>query len=189
MAKELVNILRPLVGHYSHHIKNTQTSVEWFIAIRLEEGECITCYDVKSIFAYVPVDQGTPSPKKKKSKTQNYTTEHPCPHNTSLHCQRSALKTHFFFQDKYFEQAHRVAMGFHIIPIVANLFMEEFEIKAIDTATNYSRIWLRYVDETFVIQKAEHSHQSLQHINCIDPHIQYTAEDPHTDGLLTFWTL
>ena len=32
-------------------------------------------------------------------------------------------------------------------------------------------LWLRYVDDTFLIQKAEYSQQFLQHINCIDPHV------------------
>ena len=62
-------------------------------------------------------------------------------------------------------------MGSLISPSMANLFMEEFEIKAINTVTNPSRIWLRHVDDTFGIQKATHSHQFLQHINSIDSYI------------------
>ena len=45
---------------------------------------------------------------------------------------------------------------------------------------------LRYVDDTFVILHAEHSHQLLQHINTQDPHIQFTTEDPSEDGALHF---
>ena len=69
-------------------------------------------------------------------------------------------------------------MGYPISPIVANLFIEEFEIKAINTATNPPRIWLKYVNDTFVIQKAEHTYQFLQHINSIDLPMQFTAETP-----------
>ena len=37
-------------------------------------------------------------------------------------------------------------------PIVANLYMEHFERKAFNTTTS-PRLWMRYVDDTFVIQK------------------------------------
>ena len=76
-------------------------------------------------------------------------------------------------------------MGSPISPLLANLFMEEFEVKAINT-TPTPHLWLRYVDDTFVIQQAEHSHQLLQHLNSQDPHIQFTMEDPNQDGTLPF---
>ena len=37
-------------------------------------------------------------------------------------------------------------------------------------------LWLRNVEDTFVIQKTEHSNLFLQHINSIDPYINFTEE-------------
>ena len=45
---------------------------------------------------------------------------------------------------------------------------------------------LRFVDDTFVITKAEHSQVLLQHINNQDPHIQFTVEEPLQQGALPF---
>ena len=45
--------------------------------------------------------------------------------------------------------------------------------------------WLRFVDDTFVINRTEHSQQLLQHINNQDPHIQFTVE-PTQQGSLPF---
>ena len=36
----------------------------------------------------------------------------------------------------YYEQVHGAAMGSPISPLIANLFMEEFEVKALSTAQN-----------------------------------------------------
>ena len=55
VARELANILRLLVRHSPHHIKNTQTFLEQVKSIRLEKGECITSYDVKALFTSVPM--------------------------------------------------------------------------------------------------------------------------------------
>ena len=46
-------------------------------------------------------------------------------------------------------------------------------------------MWLRFVDDTFVINKAEYSQDLLQHINSQDPHIQFTVE-PTQQGSLPF---
>ena len=47
-------------------------------------------------------------------------------------------------------------------------------------------LWLRFVDDTFVIQKAEHIQQCLHHINTQDPNIQFTVEEPDQHGSLPF---
>ena len=59
---------------------------------------------------------------------------------------------YFSFQDQFYEQVKDVAMGSTVSPIVANSYMEYFEQKALSTAP-HPRLWWRYVDGTFVIQK------------------------------------
>ena len=76
-------------------------------------------------------------------------------------------------------------MGSPISHLVANLFMEEFKANAISIAPNPPRLWLRYVDDTFVIQQTEHSPQFLQHINSIDQHTQFTTGTPFLDTVVS----
>ena len=45
---------------------------------------------------------------------------------------------------------------------------------------------VRFVDDTLVIQEAEHSQQFLQHINSQEPNIQFTVKEPGTDGSIPF---
>ena len=77
-------------------------------------------------------------------------------------------------------------MGSPISPIVANLYMEDFEIKAIKTAKHPPRIWKRYVDDTFVVIESAKKEKFLEHINKMDPHIQFTTEDAKADGSIPF---
>ena len=94
--------------------------------------------------------------------------------------------TYFVFQEVFYEQTKGAAMGSPISPIVANIFVEAFENKAIETALHPPRIWKRYVDDTFVLQDQAHKDEFLQHINTVDPSIQFTVEEAKEDGSIPF---
>ena len=68
-------------------------------------------------------------------------------------------------------------------PQIANILMEEFEVPALSSFLHLPSLWLRFVDDTFVINKAEQSQNLLQHINSQDPHIQFTVEPTQQDSL------
>ena len=80
-------------------------------------------------------------------------------------------------------------MGSPISPLIANLFMEEFGVKALSTCPHPPSLWLRFVDDTFVITKAEHSQTLLQTSTNQDPHIQFTVEPTQQGSLLFLDTL
>ena len=77
-------------------------------------------------------------------------------------------------------------MGSPLSPIIANLYMEEFEIKTLSTAPNPPTLWKRFVDDTFVVIKKCHQEEFFHHINSIEESIQFTAENTHADGTLPF---
>ena len=47
-------------------------------------------------------------------------------------------------------------------------------------------MWLRYVDDTSVVQREENKQNFLQHINSVDPSIKFTVEDNKEDGAIPF---
>ena len=47
-------------------------------------------------------------------------------------------------------------------------------------------MWLRYVDDTFVIQKEDHIQNFLENINSVDPVIRFTVQDNKEDGAIPF---
>ena len=93
--------------------------------------------------------------------------------------------TYFSFQDQFYEQVEGAAMGSLGSPIVANLYMEYFEQKALSPALHPS-LWQRYVDDTFFIQKEVDKEDFLQFINSVDPAIQFTVENSKEDGIIPF---
>ena len=77
-------------------------------------------------------------------------------------------------------------MGSPVSPIVANLYMEYLEQKALSTAPHAPRFWHRFVDDTFVIHKEGNKQGFPQHINSVDPAIKFTVEDNKEDCSIPF---
>ena len=67
-------------------------------------------------------------------------------------------------------------MGSPVSPIVANLFMEDFELKALASFQHPPRFWGRYVDDTMVIIKTIHFEGFTNHLNQQHPSIAFTSE-------------
>ena len=51
---------------------------------------------------------------------------------------------------------------------------------------NPPRWWKRFVDDTFVILKQDKKEEFLQHINSVNPAIQFTTEEQKQDGSMPF---
>ena len=125
----------PLVGLSNHHIHNTMDFVEQIKEVKLKKEENMVSYDVTALFTSVPI------PPVLKIIEEKLTNDKDLPQRTSMNtrhiirllefCLRS---THFGFQGQHFEQVKGAAMGSPLSPIVANMYMEHFETKALETA-------------------------------------------------------
>ena len=91
----------------------------------------MSSYDVKALCTSVAVD---PALNIIHSKLQQDTTLHsrtPLSTHNIMSLIEFCLKSTFFsFQGKYYEQVQGAVMGFLLSPVVANLFMEDFETRA-----------------------------------------------------------
>ena len=85
-----------------------------------------------------------------------------------------------------FEQTKRAAMGSPVSPIVANIYIEAFEHRTMNTALNPPRIWRRYVNDTLVAQQQSHTEEFFHHIYTVDTSIQFTVEEARPDGSIPF---
>ena len=134
VTKELANIIQYLMGQSPHHIKNTPQFVEHIKLVHLLPGETMVSCNIKGLFILVPVDHAI-------SIVQNRLHQDPLlQKRTSMSILQIInagvllQKTYFLFQGKYNEQVHGVAMGSPISPLIANMFIEEIEVKAISSA-------------------------------------------------------
>ena len=68
-------------------------------------------------------------------------------------------------------------MGSPVSPIVANLFMEDFEHKALSSFSPAPSFWGRYVDDTITILETSCVSMFTSHLNSVHPAIKFTVEE------------
>ena len=60
-------------------------------------------------------------------------------------------------------------MGSPVSAVVANLYMEFFELTALAATTLRPRVWKRYVDDTFRVCRQGTEEELLHHLNSLRP--------------------
>ena len=136
VAKELAKILKPLVGKSPHHITSTQDFVEQAKQIKLKPGEFLSSYDVTALFTSVPIDPALNIIKDlldKDTTLKERTVMEVGDIYPSYWSFVSRIPT-FLSKASSMNRVEGAAMGSPVSPIVANLYMEYLEQKALSTA-------------------------------------------------------
>ena len=98
-------------------------------------------------------------------------------------CLRS---TYFSFRGQFYQLTYGLAMGSPVSSVVANIFMMNFEKRALRLPVHFEpRLWKRNVDDVFSITKKINTEWLLTHINDIDANIRFMIEREH-ESLLPF---
>ena len=77
-------------------------------------------------------------------------------------------------------------MGSPVSPIIANIYMEDYEEWALDPVAIAPRVWFRYVDDTFTILDKDNIEQFHHHLNDVSEYIQFTREEESERGEIPF---
>ncbi len=96
--------------------------------------------------------------------------------------------TYFVFDGIYYQQVFGTAMGSPVSAVIANLVMEDVEQRALASAPVRLSFWKRFVDDIISAVSRNDIDILLQHLNSIEPSIQFTVER-ETNGDLAFLDL
>ncbi len=117
-----------LVGKTPHHIRNTLDLVNKIKDVKIKEDEELVSFDVSALFTSIPVPAAISVIRSKLEEDSSWKT------NTSMSVDHIIAlldvilnTTYFSFNGDLYRQNLGAAMGSPVSPIVANLFMEDFE--------------------------------------------------------------
>lgn len=79
------------------------------------------------------------------------------------------------FQDEYYTQADGVAIGWTLIPVLANIFMVKLEL-TIDRQVSSLSLYTHYLDDIFILTNSqEEGTYSVQLMNELHKNIRLTT--------------
>ena len=153
-------------------------------------------FDVTSLFTKVPLTYTI-----NLILNQMYGPEHNCPqfiklksdwcskclnrHDMEKLLNMATSGTHFYFNNKYYEQHNGVAMGSPLAPVIADIFMIHLEKKLMKKLKKAGVIWYkRYVDDTFlIIHKNAKIYKIAKILNSLHKDIQFTSAQEQNNKL------
>jgi hypothetical protein len=145
-------------------------------------------FDVSNLFTNVPVSESV-SVAEKVPKSAG--AEPPFLRDFLKLLTVSGEENYFQFNGEYYRQLKVLAMGSPLSPLLAELFMDEFERRLFDSNSIDTRniyCWFRYVDDVFAIWTG--TMRQLDHflaaLNSISKTIVFTCEK-ESGGNLNFF--
>ena len=112
VAKVLSKVLKPLIGKSPYHIQSTGNFVSRAKGLTLQLGECLTSYDVTSLFTSVPIDPALNIIKGLLEKDEKLNDRTVISVQNIIELLGFCLhSTYFSFQNKFHEQVEGATMG------------------------------------------------------------------------------
>ncbi|XP_047525309.1 uncharacterized protein LOC125063126, partial [Pieris napi] len=177
LAKHLVSILSPLRGHTSAHVKDSYHFVETLRDLKLLHNETMVSFDIESLFTNLPLNDCLDIIAK-RLREQNMSPDYV---DIVKHCLTSG---YLMWKDEFYVQVDGVAMGSPVSPIVADIFMEDFEERALANTPVKPRLYKRYATHTDRYLNGESHHHPSQLLSvgkCLFQRAQRLCDDAHLE--------
>ena len=187
-AKHLAPVLNSVKGKTPHAIKNSADFVNKIQDLEVPPGRTMVSFDVTALFTSIPVHYALQTIRRKLEADDSWKQHTALGLTEVMALLEFCLNTTYFLcNGTFYKQKFGAPMGSSISPGVADLTMEDFEMKALSTCPKHLKphVWYRYVDDTFTVLHEYSIEGFSNHLNSINPHIKFTSEI-EKDGSLPF---
>ena len=173
------HFLKPYIPQQRSYVRDTSDFIAKLDGVKdLPEGIILATIDVTSLYTNIPTQEGIQSVAHTlRTNRPDHTAQ---PKNDSLVKLLEMVLTmnNFQFNGENFLQIQGTAMGTKVAPSYANDYMGNFEEKHVYTYPTQPLLWLRFIDDIFIIWGAgkETLTTFLDHLNTRNDTIRFTME-------------
>ena len=158
--------LNPLVQTVPSYIKNTTHLLNKLKNLDvLPANAILITLDVSSLYTNIPTNEGSYACRKFLDQRTDFLLN-----LFATLCVSVLTINNFVFNGEHFVQQHGTAVGTRMAPAFANLFMGNFEEKALRGFQDKPLFWFGYIDDIFMVWK--HGNEKL------DSFIAYREQHP-----------
>ena len=178
----LVEIISPIMSKSSSYVKNSAHFVESISDGPIHSNQMVSLVEV-SLFTKVSTDE-TLAVVQNKLAADPLLEECTCiPIDNLMEMLTFCVETTYFKMGSNIYQEEGLAMGSPLSPVLAIIYIDYFEEMALGSTSLKPSMWLRYVDDTFILWP----HQILlDHVNSIRPSISVYRKPTFTRQDLNF---
>jgi hypothetical protein len=148
IAQYIDSFLAPLSVTHASYVKNTTDFLDKITSITSPDDCILFTLDVESLYTNIDNIAGLASVKRAFDRTLD--TDRPDREIMEL-LEISLKYNDFQFKSNFYLQIHGTAMGKVFAPNYANIFMADWEEKALSSCNKLPIVYLRYLDDIFGI--------------------------------------
>ncbi|XP_028418418.1 uncharacterized protein LOC114544426 [Dendronephthya gigantea] len=176
LSSHLVHILSPLQTR-KFSVKNSSEFSSKIAKHPIPDDAVMVSFDVVSLFTSIPVELALSVVQRRLDDDKDLQDRTDISRTNILRLLKFVLTNSYFtYENTYYQQIFGCAMGSPISATVANIIMEHIEDQAITSAAHPPIWWFRFVDDSHTGLHKDHVQEFHDHLNSINPHIQFTIE-------------
>ena len=170
--------LQPLMKALPSYIRDTTHFINIIEATAIPAGCLICSIDVSSLYTNIIHEEGIQQAIQALHSTYNVDPDQPPPEIVGEMLKFILTNNVFEFEGQPYLQLQGCAMGSKCSPSYACLFMGNLELQLQSMGGNKILLWLRYIDDIFLIWNGSQTEFNLylEEINKIHRTIKFTAE-------------
>ena len=186
LTKEMGRILSPMVGNTQHHLRDSNDLKDKLKDVNIPPTHRLYSFDLVYMFTNIPSREAIDLAGERLHADTKLKDRTPIKPDDVIALLKLDIELAYFrYGGEFYSQPRGLGMGKSTSSPLSDIFMEDFEQKALASFPHRDSIlfWLRKADDPMVAIHQDHADALFNHINSIHPDINWTKEEEE-NGLI-----